>query len=216
MDVNWPEDQDFKPTLDTWVISDTHFYHKNIEKFTKRPDGWLTTILNYWEDLIAPHSEVLHLGDIFMGLGSKEKASSLLPALKGNKYMLRGNHDHESDSWYSAAGFNVVGKESRLYLYWENKKVCISHYPECRDLNWDINIHGHIHDGGYAPGTPYKDYRNVCVEVMGFRPVKLRQILEGDLFESRDDAPEWSLEKFMILKYQNKLTENFCEREFLT
>lgn len=202
-------------TLDTWIVSDTHFFHENIKKFCNRPDDWQAKFIDLWHEMINPEDQVLHLGDVAMGPHSQKLGAALLPSLPGNKYMLRGNHDHQTDEWYHAAGFPVVGEDSKFYMFWNNQKVLLSHYPDCKEFQWNINIHGHIHNNGYAPGTPYKDYRNVSIEVVAYRPVRLKDILEGDSYEARDGAPEWPLSQIITMQYQNKLTDTMCEREFL-
>lgn len=204
----------YLPNLDTWIVSDTHFFHANIIKFCHRPQDWQEKFVAVWQDLIGENDDVLHLGDVAMG--QKVDREKLLPTLSGNKYMLRGNHDHESNEWYAAHGFQVVGNKSRLYTYWNNKKLCISHYPNAVDWQWHINIHGHIHNNGYAPGTPQLDYRNVSIEVMDYKPVRLRDILEGNSYESRQDAPDWPISQVVTMEHQNKLTPMLAEREFLT
>lgn len=209
----------FTPTLDTWIVSDTHFFHENIIKFCNRPPQWQDAFVERWHELIQPEDTVLHLGDVAMGPSWKKHGAKLLPSLPGNKYMLRGNHDHESNEWYGAHGFQVVGEQSRLYMNWDGKKVLLSHYPDCvNPFSWNINVHGHIHNNGYAPGTPLRDYRNVSIEVMGYELVRLWSILDDNSrkYESRDEAPEWPMSQIVTLKYQNKLTDIYCEREFLT
>lgn len=198
--------------LDTWLISDTHFFHDGIIKLTGRNKHSMDDFLAAWKELIKPEDEVLHLGDIFMGRGSTNKAKSLLPGLSGKKFFIRGNHDHESTAWYSLYGFTEVGKDSRLYYEWEGKRVLFSHYPDCHNYDWDINIHGHIHDGGYAPGTPKLDYRNICFEINN-RPIRLREVLEGKAFQSRLQASPWPLSKIYSMQLAGKLDEAFCELE---
>jgi hypothetical protein len=63
--------------------------------------------------------------------------------------------------------------------------VALSHVP-CwyDDGNWDINVHGHIHNNGYNPairdgGYGDRNYRNICVEQIGYQPVRLRDVCLG-------------------------------------
>lgn len=199
--------------LDTWIVSDTHFFHDNIIKFTERDEKSLSKFQAAWINLIKPHDTVFHLGDIFMGRGAIQQAKNFIQTLPGQKYFLRGNHDGQPTEFYTHRGWTEIGEDSRLYWQeWKGKKVLFSHYPDTKNLDWTINIHGHIHDGGYAPGTPMRDYRNVSLEAV-WRPVRLREVLEGDMYQSRTDAHTWPLSKTYEMDKNGRLDEHFCEIE---
>lgn len=172
-------------TLDTWIISDTHFGHLNIVRYQSRPENHDELMVERWNERIGEDDDVLHLGDIF--LGPKSDASELLLKLKGRKYYLRANHDRQSANWYAEYGFISLGKR----VAWRapnNDDVLFSHEPS-RDYGWKINIHGHIHKNGYPPDVDMnRDYRNVSVEVMDYRPWRLRDVLSGGKFQSPADA----------------------------
>ena len=136
-------------TLNTWIISDTHFGHKNIVKYCNRPKKHNDIMRQNWIELIAEDDTVLHLGDLFMG--RKADAISWIDNLPGDKYMIRGNHDKQNLHWYADRGFKLVGEFGRLYWHDAAHRVCFSHYPEDQKLDWGVNIHGHIHNNGYAP-----------------------------------------------------------------
>jgi len=194
-----------KIDLDTWVISDTHFLHKNIIGYCGRPFMHDVIMVAHWIKNINDDDTVLHLGDLFMGNATTAKL--LLEQLPGDKYMIRGNHDKKSIKWYEEIGFKLVGDFGRIYWkepIWEHlpitdppyiaetkgKTILFSHEPQVDAPEpWDINIHGHIHNNGYPIGTPEdKDYRNVSVEVVGYRPVRLSDILYGGKYQSRKEA----------------------------
>ena len=54
-------------TPDTWIISDTHFFHENIGRYCNRPENWQELIFKNWNELISPNETVLHLGDFALG-----------------------------------------------------------------------------------------------------------------------------------------------------
>lgn len=208
--------------LDTWVITDTHFFHTNMIEICDRPMNCDKIMVENWMKLVQPEDTILHLGDIFMGPGAKEKAEELLPKLSGHKQMILGNHDRQTYLWYEKMGFEVIKQPD---FHWEKngKRVRISHYPETIDKNWSINIHGHIHNNGYAPGTPYeRDYRNISVEVVGYRPWRLRDILEPPTesqgmyrpYQSIRNSPIWPLSKLVSMNNAGKLDEHLCEIDF--
>jgi calcineurin-like phosphoesterase family protein len=186
--------------LDTWIISDTHFYHANIVKYCGRPENHTELIYANWRAVVKEEDTILHLGDLAMGKSSEAKA--LLASLPGNKLFIRGNHDHKAPHWYREAGFKFVGDGTGSNghplgsIRWDapdGTRVLFTHYPHTKWYHdWDVNIHGHIHNNGYSPETPDLDFRNVSVEVVNYMPVRLRDVLYGDAFSGRHDRPDWS------------------------
>lgn len=164
-------------TLDTWIISDTHFRHKNIIKYANRPMNHDNLMMKNWKELVKPTDPILHLGDVHVWYGpDKEVAAAAVASLPGDKFLILGNHDEDA-VWHIKHGFSVFSNSS-IKVTIDDKKILFSHYPEYKDLDWDINIHGHIHINGYPPECdPTRDYRNVSIEVMGYKPVRLHQIL---------------------------------------
>jgi calcineurin-like phosphoesterase family protein len=51
----------------TWIISDTHFFHFNIGSYCDRPDGWQERIIANWNHLIQSGELVFHVGDLALG-----------------------------------------------------------------------------------------------------------------------------------------------------
>lgn len=174
-------------TLDTWIISDTHFGHKNIVKYCNRPMEHNDLMLVGWRANVNPEDTVLHLGDLAVWYGAEEsywlKAASALP---GNKFMLRGNHDKLKDKVYADLGYTVVPE---FIWDWDGKRVLFTHAPAGQEharqsawAPWDINVHGHIHNNDYHPNDDLfkgRKYINVSVELMDYKPVRLRDILGG-------------------------------------
>lgn len=181
--------------LDTWIVSDTHFFHDNIVKYCSRPADHTLLMQDRWFAHVALDDDVLHLGDLFMG--NSEKARQLLVQLPGHKYYIRGNHDSKRSTFYQDAGFTFVGDEKLhplgaiKYVTANGVRVWLSHYPDTNHLaEWDVNIHGHIHNNGYPQNIKGdRDYRNVSVEVMDYRPWRLRDILYHGQYEAIAHAP---------------------------
>ena len=162
-----------KPTLDTYIISDTHFGHANIIKYCDRPENHDEIMERNWWRTISIDDEVLHLGDL-----SFEKNSNRVSRLPGKKFLIKGNHDHKSDLWYHEQGFTLMPK--RVYFQQGPRKILFTHYPEDNFIiPWNINIHGHIHNNGYVTKEEKgRLFINVSVEVMDYTPTKLRDILK--------------------------------------
>lgn len=166
--------------LSTWAISDTHFRHKNIIKYCDRPMNHDTIMEENWVDLVAPGDKILHLGDVQTWFGDTQGASDILSNLPGEKYLILGNHDKLERKYYEDHGFRIINPFVQKF---GKKRVLFSHYPQMDAMGWDINVHGHIHNNPYPVGTnEFKDYRNISVEIVGYKPVTLDSILNGSSY----------------------------------
>lgn len=171
--------------LDTFIISDTHFRHKNIIKYCGRPMNHDMIMADKWNNTVGHSDTILHLGDVATWYGDTTGAVDILASLKGKKLLIMGNHDKLGAQWYEDLGFQIIDP---VTLNFNGRMVHLSHYPETENLKWHVNIHGHIHNNGYPPDAdPEKDYRNVSVEVMDYEPVRLRDILDGGRYASHKE-----------------------------
>ncbi len=169
-----------KVDLNTWIVSDTHFRHKNIIKYCNRPLSHDSLMANNWHELVKEDDIVLHLGDLMVWWGGKEQSEAveIANALPGKKFMLRGNHDKLTDEEFAAfTGFQVIPEFTQTF---GAVNVRFSHYPQTYDYNWHLNIHGHIHNNEDPTVSPYR-HINVSVEVMDYKPVRLGAILNGKI-----------------------------------
>jgi calcineurin-like phosphoesterase family protein len=163
-----------KLTLDTYIISDTHWGHKNIIKYCDRPENHDELMVHNWINTVGERDVVLHLGD----LAFKTKNYINFAALPGEKHLIKGNHDHKSNDWYNENGFEIAPR--RIFFNDGGETILFTHYPEDNfNIEWDINIHGHIHNNYYrVKEEKARKFVNVSVEVMNYAPVKLRDILK--------------------------------------
>lgn len=159
---------------ETFIISDTHFGHKNIIKYENRPENHNELMVRRWNNTVSKHSRVLHLGDVF--LCPLEEAEQWLSQLNGEKWLVLGNHDTRASEVYEKMGFHVVGEN--IFKEIGGYKIIFSHYP-LYDLPKSIlNIHGHIHGGKGRPQFFRNQNINVSTEVLDYTPTKLHKILE--------------------------------------
>jgi hypothetical protein len=61
--------------------------------------------------------------------------------------------------------------------------ICLSHKPTDWDNQFDINIHGHIHDGGEYHDTEIGHLRDdrhylIALELQNYSPLRLLSIVE--------------------------------------
>lgn len=86
-----------KITLDTFIISDTHFGHKAVlrKELSRLAALKSTCFTNFddfsvdcWNNAVMQEDSILHLGDLFF-----ENGDGLLPKLSGKKMLILGNND---------------------------------------------------------------------------------------------------------------------------
>jgi len=164
---------------DKWFISDTHFFHENILKFTDddgkriRPfnslDEMHSIMIERWNKVVKPQDKVYHLGDVTF---KYDRAFNvLMGALNGQKRLILGNHDKikgtELMKWFEKVD---------LWKGFKEGNFTASHIPlrleSLRD--GDFNVHGHIHQN--VMEDPH--YINVSVEVRDYTPVNYDEIVE--------------------------------------
>lgn len=167
-----------------YIISDTHFNHKNIIEYCNRPFGNVAmmndTIINNWNSVVNEDDIVYHLGDFF--LGSKFDLNGIVSRLNGKIYLVRGNHDRLSVKSYEDCGI-VVLKNAPIVL--NEYKVMLSHRPLPDSMIKDgyINIHGHIHDKKLEDIYDndlfdINKHINVSLDVLNFKPILLCDLLK--------------------------------------
>lgn len=186
----------------TWVISDTHFGHKNIIEFCHRPPDHDQLIQENWASAISEDDTVIHLGDLCYK-GNAQFQHLIAPHLTGGrKLLILGNHDKGRYSFYKKCGFKLARP---FEIIWGKTRVSFSHYPwnEKGDERLKIpaegtmpsnalRLHGHIHNNGYtrAGFVPFlAQHINLSVEQTKYRPVNLALLLSGAL-DGR--VPQWA------------------------
>lgn len=153
-----------------FVISDTHFGHENIISYCDRPFQDVREmdecIADNWCSVVADHDIVYHLGDVYMGISGRE----ILPKLSGRKRLILGNHDNGKDQNLHAAFQKIT-----MWRMFPEFGALLSHvplYPTALKPGM-VNVHGHIHNRQ----PPTQHHVNASVEVIGYQPVELEQIL---------------------------------------
>lgn len=192
-----------RPRNNTWLISDTHFGHKNIIRYAQRPESHEVIMLSNWIDRIGEDDTVLHLGDVFLGKqGNPLRWAKVIARLPGRKYLILGNHDKAKTSYYTEiAGFTIIAPFIHRAVAYSHRPVTPEfplHAPKgvragqlSRSVldagaGWHTNIHGHIHGNtiteaaerhGEEGPLPHKTYINVSVEALDLAPIQLGTLL---------------------------------------
>ena len=162
-----------------WIISDTHFGHRNIIKYCGRPQDHERLMRDHWRETIAPRDVVLHLGDF--ALDSAYNIERRAKSLPGKKFLLKGNHDRHSKGFYEKAGFTFL--KHGFVMPYKDWTVVFTHHPDCQGQYLGapkrLNVHGHIHEKVLGD----RRYINVSVEQLDYRPVQIVDLLEQRISE---------------------------------
>lgn len=173
-----------------FFISDTHFGHANMLKFTNY-DGTLMRPFNSveevdelmienWNKVIKPNDRVYHLGDVCYHCGNRDQ---IMQRLNGKKVLIKGNHDRDQLGWYMKYFEDIRG------TFHIDGNYLLSHFPIHPDSKGRFvrGLHGHIHAQTvmktvwYPTGNgiePDPWYRNCCVEVNNYAPIPFEVIKE--------------------------------------
>ena len=174
--------------MKTYIITDTHFNHKNIIDYCNRPQNFEEII---WKGLEGLPSDCLliHLGDVCFG--KDKEIHERIKALPYKKILIKGNHDKQSNSWYLENGWNFVCEE--LSDHYFGKYITFSHMPIAGIQN--LNIHGHFHNHLYrllegkwvVEGEEErnknvlkiltKNHKLLALEYINYKPISLEKFL---------------------------------------
>jgi calcineurin-like phosphoesterase family protein len=171
-----------------YFTADTHFWHENIIRICGRPftdvEAMNNALIENWNARVTDEDEIYILGD-FVFKGKGREANEILKALKGKKYLIRGNHEkYLDDPAFNKTAFAWV-KDYYLLIH-QKRKFVLFHYPI---LEWDgffydaVHLYGHVHNGSGKPGYMEQFRRlgkraiNVGVDVRGFRPVSIEEVI---------------------------------------
>jgi calcineurin-like phosphoesterase family protein len=144
----------------TWFISDTHFSHANIVRYSKRPFADIDAhdqMLTYnWNAHVRPGDDVFHVGDF--AYGKRESALALRNQLHGNLHLIEGNHDsiaHQlraTFAWYDKVKMIKVGEQS----------IFLSHYAH---RVWEKSHRGAWHLYGHSHASLPDDPSSLSFDV---------------------------------------------------
>lgn len=169
--------------VNTWIVADTHFSHRNVTQFLRedgsklRPwddvDEMDEVMVQNWNSVVKPNDRVYHLGDVVIN----RKALPILDRLNGRKILVRGNHDIFKLQDY-AKYFDDIRGTHKLDTY------VLSHIPihECSIARWSSgNIHGHLHQYNVRKSDGSLDERYICVSVeqINYTPISFEEIKRG-------------------------------------
>ncbi len=169
----------------TYLISDTHFDHKNIIKYQHRPFSSVTEMNNAiksnWNATIGKNDTVHFLGDWTFGWGHKP-AKYWKSQLHGNILSVKGSHDGKEEG-ITFQDFQEIHINGYDFLLIHNPNPNDEHQTQQQKQkleNWKgWIIHGHVH--GNEPFINGNNKRiNMSLEVINYKPVNLSYLLSLD------------------------------------
>jgi len=162
--------------ISVYVVSDTHFCHYNIIRFSRRPyrntNHMNESMIRNWNSTVRERDEVIHLGDF--ALSNLRDIKYIRNRLNGRIYLILGNHDKSRRSM-EEAGFIIIKQPHKI------RNLVLTHQPLPEVYNGYVNIHGHIHEKFYSG-----NHINVCVEHTNYTPVSL-----DSLFRRANQMLRW-------------------------
>ena len=164
-----------------YLTTDTHFGHYKLIEYG-RPKNFEELIWNGLKNL-PEDCLLIHLGDIGF-TGSQEVHDKYIKPLKCKKILVRGNHDHKSDSWYMRNGWDFVC--NRFEARYFGKKILFSHIPVKDNNFYDLNIHGHFHNSdhhleeAFIVAVRNKKQRLISLERTNYQPVNLLDLINKE------------------------------------
>ena len=149
-----------------FYIGDLHFNHERVIDFDNRPfesvEEMNEALIDNWNNQIGKKDEVYIVGDFFM---KNQNAVEILSRLKGNKFLVRGNHDRINNDMTK----HFIKIEPYMRLKDEGHKLVLSHYPLA---SWESSHHGSYHFYAHVHNSieyeRYLFYKRYCLEQEGF------------------------------------------------
>jgi calcineurin-like phosphoesterase family protein len=182
--------------LNQWFISDTHFGHANIIKYSNRPflnvDDMNDKMIKEWNKLVKPGDLVYHMGDFaFMPYHTFK---GFLWNLNGNIHLMLGNHDkmitEHKDELLKQGKFASIQHYRELKA--SGKTLILFHYGQRvwnKSHHDSIHLYGHSH-GSLPPFGKSVDVGVDCKEIVcaagpqgkkdasEYRPIHLDEVLD--------------------------------------
>jgi len=160
----------------TYFLSDTHFDHKNIIRYCRRPfhsAGQMNReLLARWNDTVSENESIYFLGDMAYG-HRRHPIDYWLGKLNGDVNFIRGNHDTDIIN-------RATVTPERTGIQFGNYQFLLMHHPY-RPFGYNgWIIHGDKHNNSLKRypfiNQKYKTV-NVCAELVNYTPLSLDRLI---------------------------------------
>ncbi len=162
--------------MTVWFTSDTHFGHANVIKHCNRPfqssEEMTERLIEGWNLRVKGGDTVYHLGDFSMKLKTPA-IEAILRRLKGQKFLITGNHDQKEVE--KAHGFIKQTSYKRIKI--GDQKIILFHYAmrvwdQFHRGSWQL--HGHSH--GSLPVDLSIKQIDVGVDCRNYMPMSFEEV----------------------------------------
>lgn len=161
--------------MSVYVISDTHFGHKNILKFRnefetiEEHDCVISTNI---AQMCGKRDSLYILGDVCLSAGGFESLKWIAERVE-HLHIVLGNHDNERKGSPSVEDYTKLCKG--VYGMKAYKSAWLTHAPvHPEELRGKYNIHGHVHSNSVDDPR----YFNVSCEAVNYKPVNMVDVFE--------------------------------------
>ena len=157
----------------TWVMSDPHFGDEDLRAgFPDRPTD---------EELVRRINAKCGRKDVLLCLGDVGDIE-FAKKLRGYKVLICGNHDA------GATNYEEIFDEVYTGALMIGEKLLLSHEPV--PAAWYTNLHGHDHAGAKRKGCI-----NCCLDVNGYEPINLNQLLKSGIYKDVESIHRITIDK---------------------
>lgn len=168
-------------------ISDTHFGHKNVIEFDKRPftdvEEMDQMMLSYWKSKVQKDDEVYIIGDLCYR--SDKGPVWYLQRLPGKKHLIIGNHDEKTLKYPGALDY-FESVDKMMHVEDNGRHICLCHFPIAEWNGYYRNsyhLYGHIHAKLADTCLIMRNRRNAynaaaCIN--GYMPCTLDEIIANN------------------------------------
>jgi len=161
----------------TYISTDWHCNHGKILQYENRPADFTKRIIVNHSKILTQKDILIVLGDVWFNRISELKEA--IAQIDCKKFLIKGNHDHKSVTWYMRNGFDWCGELLVMH------NILFSHKPQQRLEGTDFNVHGHFHKTSHKI-EDYEWYdkeyhRGLSIEYAEYKPILLEKFLFGDV-----------------------------------
>jgi calcineurin-like phosphoesterase family protein len=181
--------------MNIWIITDFHLGNRQFSEEGLRPADFSERLIkNLGRCPLTRDSVLLNLGDVCMDDDS-DWNRLLTGCVSGRKWLVLGNHDRKSASWYLSQGWDWVGESFSLTAF--GRKILFSHKPEPLPPGYGLNIHGHFHNFSLEKIKAEEpelfrlmdpQHFLVAMENLNYQPVRLERVIQMVRYRSREDG----------------------------
>lgn len=177
-----------------WILTDLHLYTTDPDvRHPFRTTRKLGILGDNFSKDIDEGDVTIFLGDLCdPEAADYNKMAAVIGSIPGKKYMCRGNHDTQDDSYYLGLGFDAIADIIRVH------NILFSHKP-IRVAPDEINIHGHLHMEKMSGLSPNHINAYAANWNKDDHPVLLEDLLDSATVQQLDvSAKDWNhaTEKF--------------------